>query len=205
MTGVFAELKKRGEQLTIEGSGEQFRDFVHVRDVARSMILGLQDQALRGGQVINIGSGTKKSVLDLAELVAPGEERFWQAARENDLRGTLADTCRAKRVLDFESWFDFDTEMKMVLDATVRGHDYTFHEEKFAAFFANEDAERKEEAERHPPPAHAPPFLWKDIGLAAKNARIREALHSGKLILAQVVPKRKDSFPGVEEGTRMEL
>ena len=49
MTGVFTEKHRKGEQLTIEGTGKQFRDFIHVKDVCRGMILGYQDPSLRTG------------------------------------------------------------------------------------------------------------------------------------------------------------
>ncbi len=37
--GVFLKQRMAGEPLTIEGDGEQTRDFTHVRDVVRANIL----------------------------------------------------------------------------------------------------------------------------------------------------------------------
>jgi nucleoside-diphosphate-sugar epimerase len=42
ITGKFIHRLKNGEPLIIEGDGSNFRDFVHVEDVARALILGYQ-------------------------------------------------------------------------------------------------------------------------------------------------------------------
>ncbi|KAF4722355.1 hypothetical protein FOZ62_032433, partial [Perkinsus olseni] len=97
VTGVFAGQRERGEPLTIEGDGLQFRDFVHVKDIARGITLAYQSDRVRGGQPINLGSGEAHTVQELADLVSPNQKRL--PARKNDLRGTLADTCKAKAVL----------------------------------------------------------------------------------------------------------
>ncbi|KAF4711210.1 hypothetical protein FOZ62_003330 [Perkinsus olseni] len=97
VTGVFAGQRERGEPLTIEGDGLQFRDFIHVKDIARGITLAYQSDRVRGGQPINLGSGEAHTVQELADLVSPNQKRL--PARKNDLRGTLADTCKAKAVL----------------------------------------------------------------------------------------------------------
>lgn len=67
VTGIFANQKARGEKLTIEGSGKQFRDFVHVKDVARWLILGYQSTSKSiDGKVINVGSGKPNTILEVA-------------------------------------------------------------------------------------------------------------------------------------------
>jgi UDP-glucose 4-epimerase len=59
----------RGEGLTVYGDGAQLRDFVHVSDVVRALLLaGARPPA--GEPIFNVGSGTGCSVLTLAEIVA---------------------------------------------------------------------------------------------------------------------------------------
>jgi UDP-glucose 4-epimerase len=54
-----------GRPLVIFGSGLQTRDFLHVSDTARGIILaGFSDPAV--GRTINLGSGTEVSILGLA-------------------------------------------------------------------------------------------------------------------------------------------
>ena len=103
VTGKFIDRLKQGLPLVIEGDGRNFRDFVHVKDVARALILGYQSDV--HGTSINIGSGEKHSVKEVANLVSSNQEHV--AARKNDLLGTLADTCRAKKLLNFQVRHDF--------------------------------------------------------------------------------------------------
>ena len=100
VTGRFFAAAQKGEPLVIEGDGLQFRDFVHVEDAARGMILSaFADGA--AGRTINIGSGKSTTILELAKSVS--SKHTFVAAREPDLKGTLASTCLAKRVLGFEA------------------------------------------------------------------------------------------------------
>merc|ERR1719289_348953 len=51
VTGKFLGRLQQGLPLVIEGSGQNFRDFVHVKDIARALILGLQSDV--HGMAIN--------------------------------------------------------------------------------------------------------------------------------------------------------
>ena len=100
------------DRIYLPGDGSQSRDFVHVSDVARAFALAAQTPAANGLSV-NVGSGTALSVSALADMV--GGERVAAAARVNDLRATLASTCRAKEVLGFETTRDFRDALRCVL------------------------------------------------------------------------------------------
>ncbi len=97
----------QGQPLRIEGDGKQSRDFIHVSDIARALVLGFQSGA--HGTTINAGTGRDYSVNYLAGLVS--SERQQAPARSFDLRRTLADTCRAKNLLHFEAKVDFTAAM----------------------------------------------------------------------------------------------
>jgi len=113
VTGKFLRRLLDGKPLLIEGSGVQFRDFVHVQDVGRSCILGYQGDVR--GTSINVGSGVAYSVKDVADMISSNQEHG--AARRNDLSGTLANTCRAKELLHFNASYDFrETMMAMKQD-----------------------------------------------------------------------------------------
>jgi len=64
---TFVERLLRGEVPMIDGNGEQSMDFVHVRDVARGIVLALQSEQSR--TVCNIGTGTQTSVAELARML----------------------------------------------------------------------------------------------------------------------------------------
>ncbi|CAJ1396041.1 unnamed protein product [Effrenium voratum] len=121
LTGKFIDRLKQNQPLLIEGDGQNFRDFVHVADVARSLILGYQSDV--HGTSINIGSGERHSVKEVADLVSGNQQ--YVPARKNDLLGTLADTCRAKKLLSFRARHDFVQTMKvMIADALAGSSDY---------------------------------------------------------------------------------
>ncbi|KAF4672115.1 hypothetical protein FOL47_000886 [Perkinsus chesapeaki] len=132
VAGVFAGQKERGEPLTVEGGtdklmtgvivagdGLQFRDFVHVKDISRGIVLAYQNERVREGQPINLGSGEARTVQELADLVSSNQRRL--PPRKNDLRGTLADTCRAKDLLGWSIRRDFRTEMGRIVKDTLAG------------------------------------------------------------------------------------
>lgn len=107
-SGVISILAREalaGEPLTIDGDGEQTRDFVFVDDVARAVAdASLKDLGDR--TIVNLGTGTETSINDLARLLlqlsgAKSELRHGQP-RPGDIRRSVARIERARRVLGFE-------------------------------------------------------------------------------------------------------
>lgn len=111
VTGRFFASALAGEPLEIEGDGTQFRDFVNVEDAARGMLLAAFTSAAVG-RTFNIGSGTSTTVGELANMISSNQQNV--AMREKDLKGTLASTCLAKRVLGFEAQKSLDEYVKEV-------------------------------------------------------------------------------------------
>jgi UDP-glucose 4-epimerase len=62
------KLKKTPHRLEVLGTGEQSRDFIHVSDVVRALVLCAQHENV-DGQAYNIGSGTTTSVIAIAEMI----------------------------------------------------------------------------------------------------------------------------------------
>jgi len=65
---TFAAQAVRAQPVTVYGSGEQSRCFVHVRDVCEALVRLIQAPAAIG-EVFNIGSNDEISITRLAELV----------------------------------------------------------------------------------------------------------------------------------------
>ena len=91
--------------------GAQRRDFVHVRDVARANLLALERAEPAVG-AFNIGSGTPRSVLELAAALAdatPGapKPRVTGEFRAPDVRHVFASVERAASVLHFRAEVPF--------------------------------------------------------------------------------------------------
>jgi nucleoside-diphosphate-sugar epimerase len=98
VTVISAFLRQRmaGKPMTIEGDGEQTRDFTHVSDVVRANLLAL-DCDIADGRALNIGQGRNVSVNWVAQQI--GGPTVNLPARKGDVRNTLADFRQAERVL----------------------------------------------------------------------------------------------------------
>ncbi len=118
-TGVLANFASRlanGQAPTIFEDGEQRRDFVHVRDVARAFRLALEREEA-AGQVINIGSGNAYTIAQVARLLAQAmgvpeiEPEILNRARSGDIRNCFADISRARDLLGFEPQFRLEDSL----------------------------------------------------------------------------------------------
>lgn len=105
VVGRFLEQRKRGEKLTIVPDGTQSRDFTHVRDVVRANIIAAASEKAGKGEVINIGGGSNKSVLEVARLIG-GPHIFIEPRLEP--KHTLADITKAKELLGWEPQVKFE-------------------------------------------------------------------------------------------------
>ncbi len=101
----FLKQKRGGEKMTITGDGLQTRDFTHVRDVVRANILAMESDKVGKGEVMNIGAGNNKSVLEIAKLIG-GEYEFIPARIEP--KNTLADNKKARELIGWEPLEDFE-------------------------------------------------------------------------------------------------
>jgi len=106
--GVFAEQMRQGKPMTIRGDGEQRRDFVHVKDVARANILAATSKKVGKGECINIGSGTNRSVNEIADLMGSNKV-FVDPVVEP--RITLCDNSLAQKLLDWSPEFSVEDFM----------------------------------------------------------------------------------------------
>ncbi|MBP2550658.1 dTDP-L-rhamnose 4-epimerase [Neorhizobium galegae] len=109
-TGVLANFASRianGQSPMIFEDGQQRRDFVHVRDVARAFRLALEKPSA-AGHVINVGSGQSYSVAEVASLLAEAmgapelQPDIMNKARSGDIRNCFADISKARELLGFE-------------------------------------------------------------------------------------------------------
>ena len=64
---VFNKQKLQGLPLTINGTGEQRRDFIYVKDVAKMNIVAMNSSELGKGDIVNVGYGVNYSVNEIAD------------------------------------------------------------------------------------------------------------------------------------------
>lgn len=99
----FVKRLKTGQPPVIDGKGEQSMDFIHVHDIARSVVAAME--AEQGNVPINIGTGIDTSVASLAEILikAVGVDVQPQfSPREVLVSRRAADITRAREVLGWE-------------------------------------------------------------------------------------------------------
>ena len=97
--GIFADQRLRGEIMTINGDGEQRRDFTYVGDVVNANILASQSEKVGKGEVINIGNGDNRSINDIADMI--GGERIHRDPVIEPAE-TLADNTKARELLGWK-------------------------------------------------------------------------------------------------------
>lgn len=101
----FLKQKREGQPMTITGTGEATRDFVHVRDIVRANMLAMESDKVGKGESINIGGGKERSVLEIAQML--GGEYIHIPPRIEPMR-SLADITLAKTLLGWEPQEDFE-------------------------------------------------------------------------------------------------
>lgn len=67
VASIFLERLLAGSAPTVDGSGEQTMDLVHVRDVARALVCALESE--NSGNICNVGTGIETSVAELARIL----------------------------------------------------------------------------------------------------------------------------------------
>lgn len=105
---VFARQRLEGHMMTIRGTGEQRRDYVHVGDVVNANMLAAEYGNIDAG-VYNIGTGIGTSVNDVADMI--GGERINVVPAKEPYR-SIADNGAAKidlgwePTVDLKDWID---------------------------------------------------------------------------------------------------
>ena len=108
----FLDLKKQNQKLTIVGDGNQTRDFVNVSDVVDANILAAISERIGKGESINIGTGKKYSVNEIAKIMGGPIEFLPPRIEPKD---SLADISLAKFLLDWEPKIDLKKGLKELL------------------------------------------------------------------------------------------
>lgn len=100
VVAVFKRQKAEGVPLTVVGDGMQTRDYIHVSDVVSANIAAATSKKKFSGDIINIGTGTSHSVIEIAEAIAvdDGTIRFLPP-RSGEARHTLCNNSKAQELL----------------------------------------------------------------------------------------------------------
>ncbi len=93
----------RDEPPIIYGDGEQYRDFIYVGDAVEYISKAIKSNIQ---ETINIGTGTKTTINQLAQIIAKVSEKshiepLHKPVKEGDIRQSTADVSRAVEALEY--------------------------------------------------------------------------------------------------------
>tara|TARA_B100002019_G_C21034272_1_gene481207 strand:+ start:15 stop:464 length:450 start_codon:yes stop_codon:yes gene_type:complete len=103
VVGIFLNQMLAGKPMTINGTGDQRRDFTYVGDVVRANLLASSSSKVGLGDVINIGYGKNISINDLAKMLGGNTVNNEPV---NEPFANLANISKAKKLLDWEPKMD---------------------------------------------------------------------------------------------------
>jgi len=99
------------EACPVDGDGEQSRDFIFVKDIARANIEACTAEGV-SGMYFNLANGKDYSINLLSEIIKKGMNKeidnVYGPAREGDIRISYADISKIKDKLKFEPKTDFE-------------------------------------------------------------------------------------------------
>ena len=102
----------------IFGNGEQFRDFVSVKDVAEANMQAMEKG--RGGLILNIGSGKSMNITKLARLctkkIQPEIKTIYHPKQKGEVRNSIADITRAKKYIGYTPKYQLERELDEIIE-----------------------------------------------------------------------------------------
>jgi UDP-glucose 4-epimerase len=111
-----------GGTITIDGDGEQSKDFTYVENVVRANLLAA-DAPGAAGRVLNVAMGGTESVNALAEtigrLVGKEVDRAHGPERRGDVRLSCADIAAARDVLGFEPTVGLEDGLRRTIESLL--------------------------------------------------------------------------------------
>jgi nucleoside-diphosphate-sugar epimerase len=116
---LFATRLLAGRTPVIYGDGNQSRDFTYVDNVVHGNLKALQARGL-AGQVVNIATGHRVTLKQLLSAMAreigvPARAEH-RAVRQGDIRHSLADIARARKLLGYRPVVSFEKGLALTLD-----------------------------------------------------------------------------------------
>jgi dTDP-L-rhamnose 4-epimerase len=104
---IFYTRLKSGKPLLLFEDGRQTRDFIHVYDVARANVLGIESH-VNGSHCFNIGTGHPMSLLEIGTLLRKKMKKDLEPvtlfqARHGDIRHCFLDVALAREKIHFQA------------------------------------------------------------------------------------------------------
>jgi nucleoside-diphosphate-sugar epimerase len=116
---LFIRALAEGRAPTINGDGEQTRDFTYVSDVVDG-VLRACEASKASGEVINVAHGGRVSILQLYQtlrtIMGTHIEPVLGSPRNGDVRDSQADITKARALLGFEPHMPFEVGLRRTVE-----------------------------------------------------------------------------------------
>ena len=121
---LFMEAVNNDASATINGDGEQTRDFTFVENAVQANIKGFFASKAAANEVFNIACGERISVNYLWENINQAAEKNiivnYGPSRQGDVRDSLADISKAKKILNYKPEFTVREGLKITWDNFIK-------------------------------------------------------------------------------------
>jgi UDP-glucose 4-epimerase len=107
-----------GKPLVINGDGSQTRDFTYVQDAVQANVLCIEKN-VKPGEVFNVGSASRTSILELAKIVAklggkPGLKPVFRTERKGDVKHSYANIDKVSAAVGYKPKYTLQRGLKEV-------------------------------------------------------------------------------------------
>lgn len=122
---IFIDHLEREQAVYIDGDGEQTRDFTFVENAVQANVRAMLSEVEGAtGETYNIAFGKNYSVNHLYATIKDGmntaQEAIHRETRAGDVRNSLADISKAKRLLNYNPLFSFEDGMVITLKSYLK-------------------------------------------------------------------------------------
>jgi len=116
---IFVKALLAGEAPTINGDGEQTRDFTYIDDCVQANLKAAEADGI-AGEVFNVATGERVQLLELYHLLGELLDRdiapHHGPPRAGDIKHSLADIDKARRLLGYEPAYDIHAGLAEAID-----------------------------------------------------------------------------------------
>ena len=113
----FLKKIKQKKSLIINGDGNQVRDFIHVKDIAKANVVAMENKIKKG--FFNVGTGIPTSINDLAKIMVNLSEQKLEIIHgielEGDVKNSQANMEFTKKILNW----NYEIELKEGLSKLI--------------------------------------------------------------------------------------
>ena len=116
---IFINNALEGKGIDIQGTGDQFRQFTHAKDIASAFLLAIQSEI--SGECFNIVSPEKISIRQLAEEISKviTVKISYSDSRKGDVPSAEVSSQKASKLLGWRPAIDFKDGIKELINQSI--------------------------------------------------------------------------------------